>query len=670
MIRIRNRAMARMPGVEKWRSGFRNGVLFSVLAAGAAVLAGITGPGYVTVLAADNMEQNQVMAGDDSLRLTGGGTSGDADDINIPDSQTDNTGQVYDFKNNKTTGTVTVTKVWDDGLTNEEREIPDIKISTAKPGKNPLGYTITFHGNGLKFADGSEENIVIYNSAGEIVQGEYKMAVGNNVTWCRKPDGGGTVEISSDGILSVPMTEDIDLWAKEKTFEIKGYKGSPTYKNGFNQSIPSTVTEVIFTDEIKPASAEVIDVDADGDDGVIAWTENNGTVMKVSTQIKGIKVQAAVDSQSMFSSKSKIKKIDLKMLDTSNVTDMSSMFSFCFDLTSLDLTPLDTANVTDMSSMFYNCTDLTSLDLTPLDTSKVTSMGDMFSGCYGFTSLDLTPLDTTNVTDMRDMFSGCSGLTTIDLSPLNTANVTSMHSMFYGCRGLTSLDLTPLDTSNVTDMGDIFNGCSGLINLDLSLLDTTNVTSMRSMFYNCRGLTSLDLTPLDTSNVTSMGNMFFGCRGLTSLDLTPLDTTKVTSMDSMFYDCSGLTTIDLFPLNTAKVTSMRCMFSGCRGLINLDLSPLDTANVTDMVDMFNGCSGLTTIDLSPLNTANVTNMYSMFYGCSGLTTLKTGPSFKFVGTGYYLGGTWQNTAGETFNGNNGTANFPSNVADTYTKISD
>ena len=72
MIRIRNRAMARMPGVEKWRSGFRNGVLFSVLAAGAAVLAGITGHGYVTVLAADNAEQSHEMAGDDSLRLTGG----------------------------------------------------------------------------------------------------------------------------------------------------------------------------------------------------------------------------------------------------------------------------------------------------------------------------------------------------------------------------------------------------------------------------------------------------------------------------------------------------------------------------------------------------------------------------------------------------------------------
>ena len=80
MIRIRNRAMARMPGVEKWRSGFRNGVLFSVLAAGAAVLAGITGSGYVTVLAADNVEQSQEMTGDNSMKLTVGGTSGDVDD--------------------------------------------------------------------------------------------------------------------------------------------------------------------------------------------------------------------------------------------------------------------------------------------------------------------------------------------------------------------------------------------------------------------------------------------------------------------------------------------------------------------------------------------------------------------------------------------------------------
>ena len=72
MIRIRNREMTRMPGTERWRSCFRSGILFSVLVTGAAALAGITGSGYVTVLAADNVEQSQEMTGDDSLRLTGG----------------------------------------------------------------------------------------------------------------------------------------------------------------------------------------------------------------------------------------------------------------------------------------------------------------------------------------------------------------------------------------------------------------------------------------------------------------------------------------------------------------------------------------------------------------------------------------------------------------------
>ena len=200
---------------------------------------------------------------------------------------------VYDFKDNKTTGTVTVTKVWDDDKTNEEREIPDIKISTAKPGKNPLGYIVTFHGNGLKFTDGTDENMIVYNSAGEIVQGEYKMAVGNCVGWCTDKVKGDRVVFLDDGTPQIEMTGDLDLWAKEMTFELKGYVNNYSHHyNDFNYAIPDTVTEIFFTDEIKPAEAKIIDVDADGDGGVVAWTENDGKVMKVSTQFKGMKVQA------------------------------------------------------------------------------------------------------------------------------------------------------------------------------------------------------------------------------------------------------------------------------------------------------------------------------------------------------------------------------------------
>ena len=409
--------------------------------------------------------------------------------------QTDDTGGVYDFKDNKTTGTVTVTKVWDDGLTNDEREIPDIKISTKKPSKSTLGYTVTFHGNAenrLLFDNGSDVNEVVINSSGQIESGNYKIAGGALFAgWYSDGKYTNRVEVSNDGVPQMTLTGDLDLWAKQKTTEIKGYNYSLYTGNGFNKSIPSTVTEVIFTDEIKPASAEIIDVDADGDGGIVAWTENDGTVMKVSTQIEGMKIQAAKNSAFMFSYRTKLTNIDFSMLDTSKVTRINEMFYNCSGLTSLDLTPLNTSNVTDMSEMFSGCRGLTSLDLTPLDTSNVTNMGRMFCGCSGLTSLNLMLLNTSKVTDMESMFVGCSGLTSLDLTPLNTSKVTDMNFMFSGCRGLTSLDLTPLDTSKVESMVSMFSNCSGLTSLDLTSLDTSKVRNMKSMFDGCSSLTTL-----------------------------------------------------------------------------------------------------------------------------------------------------------------------------------
>ena len=605
---------------------------------------------------------------------------------------------VYDFKDNKTTGTITVTKEWSDKRTNSERPEPEIKISTKKPSKSTLGYTVTFHGNkdtGLVFDDGSDVNEVVYNSSGQIVDGAFKMPAGFStdiVSWFTDKALTNKVNVSEDGVIQMTLNGDIDLWGKAKTFEIKGYRNYS--RNDFNYLIPETVTEIIFTDVVKPENASVIDVDADGDGGAVAWTENGGTVMKVSTQIKGMKVQAAKNSAYMFSCRAKLTNINFSMLDTANVTSMSFMFEDCSSLTSLDLTPFNTVNVASMNSTFYGCSGLTSLDLTSFNTANVTDMYDMFKGCSGLTSLDLTSFNTANVTSMSSMFDRCSDLTSLDLTPFNTSKVTSMSFMFFGCSGLTSLDLTPLDTANVTDMesmfdscsdmtsldltplntakvtnmSGMFDGCSGMTSLDLTSLNTVNVTNMNDMFYGCSGLTNLDLAPLNTAKVTNMSGMFYGCSGLTSLDLTPLNTENVTNMDDMFNGCSGLTNLDLTPLNTAKVTSMYAMFNRCSGLTSLDLTSFDTTNVTNMIDMFCNCSSLTNLNLTSFNTAKVTGMGSMFGGRSGLTTIKTGATFKFAGAYYSLTGTWQNAAGEIFNGNYGTANFPSNVADTYTKI--
>lgn len=144
---------------------------------GAAAMFGMN---VLPVMAEENAGEEMVVS--DAAADVGAGVdaAGELSENALNTGGDENLG-VYDFKDSKTTGTVTVTKVWDDDKTNEEREIPDIKISTAKPGKNPLGYTITFHGDkdaGLVFDDGSDVNEVVYNSSGQIVEGVFKIPKG------------------------------------------------------------------------------------------------------------------------------------------------------------------------------------------------------------------------------------------------------------------------------------------------------------------------------------------------------------------------------------------------------------------------------------------------------------------------------------------------------------
>lgn len=156
--------------------------------------------------------------------------------------------------------------------------------------------------------------------------------------------------------------------------------------------------------------------------------------------------------------------VDLKYLNTSNVTDMKLMFYNCNSITTLDVSHFDTHNVTDMQSMFYMsyrhgstpASELTTLDVSHFDTSNVTKMGYMFASCGRLTNIDVSNFDTSNVTDMQYMFAGCCSLTTLDLSLFNTSKVTNMACMFSYCIVLSTLDLSHFDTSRLTTTPGMF----------------------------------------------------------------------------------------------------------------------------------------------------------------------------------------------------------------------
>ena len=68
------------------------------------------------------------------------------------------------------------------------------------------------------------------------------------------------------------------------------------------------------------------------------------------------------------------------------------------------------ARPTSCAHWFDDCSNLTFINIKYLNTEEVTNMMFMFDGCSGLTSLNLSNFNTAKVTDMECMFNNCSSL--------------------------------------------------------------------------------------------------------------------------------------------------------------------------------------------------------------------------------------------------------------------
>lgn len=166
-------------------------------------------------------------------------------------------------------------------------------------------------------------------------------------------------------------------------------------------------------------------------------------------------------------------------------------WAFVSDITSVSIKP--GAKVYTCERMFQDQDEITSLDLRNLDTSQVTSFLGMFWNCYGLKTINLTGLNTSRATSFALMFSSCTSLTSIDLSPLNASRVVSVSSMFSGCRSLTSVNLSSLKSAPLQYASSMFSGCTSLTSIDLSPFKGKSLY-VAGMFYDCYCLKSVDFS--------------------------------------------------------------------------------------------------------------------------------------------------------------------------------
>ena len=438
---------------------------------------------------------------------------------------------------------------------------------------------------------------------------------------------------SSTGILSIPnVTGDIQITASYKVDCLKASpRGSGDYYSNSYLDLPikrKEIEAVTFNNtKLVPEGLSSYDVSEDGNGSILAYyldEDNNGLYELYIGQDGGVK--ANKNSEWLFAYFKNLKNINLKYLDTSEVTNMYYLFLQCESLTTLDVSTLITDNVTNMVGMFSTCKNLTSLDLSNFNTINVNNMSEMFYQDYKLSNLNVSYFNTEKVTQIRLMFSYCSSLTSLDITNFITKKVNNMDSTFKNCSSLESLDLSNFTTEKVSFLGNLFSYCEKLNNLNIrNDFVKSNITNIKAMFNSCKSLTTLDLSQWDTSNVTDMSNLFNHCDKLTSLNFYNINTNKVTNMSSFFSYCSALPESNLVGIvskfNTINVTDMSYMFHWCTQLNNLDLSHFNTENVTTMSYMFFVCSNLSTLNISSFNTSNVTNMAGMFYNFRKMDTI-------------------------------------------------
>ena len=140
--------------------------------------------------------------------------------------------------------------------------------------------------------------------------------------------------------------------------------------------------------------------------------------------------------------------INPKIICNSNITNMNNMYSNNEAL-NIDVKGLNTSNVTNMYQMFNYCKNITNLDLSGFDTSKVTNMLGCFQTCTSLETLNISTFDfskltgTSSTNSLRDMFSNCSNLTNLtfgnNLGLGYTTSENSTYSMLVlnSCSNLT-----------------------------------------------------------------------------------------------------------------------------------------------------------------------------------------------------------------------------------------
>ena len=235
---------------------------------------------------------------------------------------------------------------------------------------------------------------------------------------------------------------------------------------------------------------------------------------------------------------------------------LKSFFKDCDKLVSVDLRGIDTSDITNMASLFENCYDLKSVNFGGINTAKVLDMSKMFyhAGYHYFPVYETgTPRE-----DQTHNHQDNSENLVISNMNFNTGRVVDMSYMFSVCAvvDLSGTNMASWDVSKVEDFSYMFAGESvakpsykywynKIASFNISSWNTISATTFRNMFALCNRFTEIDISGFKFDNVVYVDRMFERCEclGRVATQGNPEDNikvifpsvTKLTKVEDMLY---------------------------------------------------------------------------------------------------------------------------------------
>lgn len=212
----------------------------------------------------------------------------------------------------------------------------------------------------------------------------------------------------------------------------------------------------------------------------------------------------------LFSKCSSLLSVNLSSFNTIRVNDFSKMFYVCSSLQSVNFI-CHTGKVLNMSCLFESCVSLKEIDLRYLDTRNVSSMKYLFCDCSSLSKIHMENLNTNTVEDMSYMFNYCPSLTKINLRSFNVEKVKDSSYMFNYCSALMELNASNFITKNLIESQRMFAYCSSLEYLDISYFDFSKIKDMSMMFCQCPNLKRILIKKVNKTKEAETENIFDGC---------------------------------------------------------------------------------------------------------------------------------------------------------------